>query len=295
MSLVKLVKDYLSDDRFRIRLDDAVSAQIRSVSYAIRDELFPLDSDVSAEEFARRLSAYEDALKPLLETTILLARWGGEQHQPMVSKVISRLANGATERNGRAPWIGMRWYPLMYFMYAGGIAALSAENYVNLASLLTAPVADRHTGEGVAAAVVRTVREILEVDRLGLFKTLPGHERHYVPRSEYLLGSIQPAVEDLLFLGNGYEAVFDRFEILYALTFADLEHEELRRGWGPVGRFGWKHRHGNGPFDQLLAEARWAGVEWGPVRAGLFQGSSDRFEEVASTYREEVLQHLHWF
>jgi hypothetical protein len=295
MSQAELVKEYLSDDRFRIRLDDTVSAQIRSVSYTIRDELFPLDSDVSAVEFARRLSAYEDALRPLRDTTILLSRWGGEQHLSMVSRVISRLADGATERSGMVAWIGMHWYPLMYLMYAGGIAALYAGNYAALTSLLTAPVADRHTGEGVVPAVVRTVREIREVELSDLFKTLPGHERHYVPRSEYLLGSIQPAVEDLLFLGNSYEALFDRFEILYALTFADLEHEELRHTRGPVGRFGWKHHRRNGPFDRLLEEARRAGAEWGPIRAGLFHRSSDRFEEVASKYREGVLEHLTWF
>lgn len=295
MGQAETVKDYLSDDRFRIRLDDAVSAQVRTVSYSIRDEVFPLNADVSADEFAHRLSAYEDALALLLETSILLARWGGEQHQPMVSKVVSRLADGATERNGKVVWIGMRWYPLMYLMYAGGIAALSAGNYPSLASLLTAPVADRQTGDGVAPAIVRTIREILEVDRSELFKTLPGHERHYVPRSEYLLGSIQPAVEDLLFLGNSYESLFDQFEILYALSFADLESEELGRAWGPPGRFGWKHRHGNGPFDRLVDEARQAGADWGPVKAGLFHGSIERFDEVASAYRDGVLQHIPWF
>lgn len=100
-----------------------------------------------------------------------------------------------------------------------------------------------------------------------LFKQLPGHERYYVPRSEYLFKSLQPAVEDLLFLGNSYEELFDRFEIFYALTYADINARK-KPGylWGPVGRFAWKGRHGlsRSPYDIVCEEAVQQGAAWAP-------------------------------
>ncbi|MCC8955044.1 hypothetical protein H8B02_16830, partial [Bradyrhizobium sp. Pear77] len=50
------------------------------------------------------------------------------------------------------------------------------------------------------------------------FKKLPGRERQYVPRSEHLHQLIGPLLEDLLFLGQSYDPLFDRFELFLALT-----------------------------------------------------------------------------
>ena len=78
-------------------------------------------------------------------------------------------------------------------------------------------------------ALQATVHKILEVDRTDGFKQLPDFNNKRAPRSEYLFRRVQPIVEDILFLGTRYEQLFDRFEILYALSFADQEDTY----WGP--------------------------------------------------------------
>ena len=125
------------------------------------------------------------------------------------------------------------------------------------------------------------------------FKHLPGHERHYVPRSEYLFKVLQPGLDDLLFLGKSYEASFDRFEMFFALVYADL----AGRDWGPPGRFAWKHSnrgHDASPFVELLDEATTGGPTWTPSKAGLFGGSLDRFQNAAQQYLE-LLNKLSWW
>ncbi len=67
--------------------------------------------------------------------------------------------------------------------------------------------------------------------------------------------------------------------------------------WGPIGRFGWKYsgRHSEeNPFDDLVREAELQKADWGPLRAGFFNGSSERFAEIANGYRE-LLGGLTWF
>jgi hypothetical protein len=136
----------------------------------------------------------------------------------------------------------------------------------------------------------------VEVDAIELFKKLPGHERHYASRSEYLFKALQPGLEDLLFLGNSYEGLFERFEIFYALTYVDQAGHRPGFIWGPPGRFGWKgHLGSRSPYADLSEEAKQQGVSWPPLSSGLFGGSAVRFDEVATAFREHVLDKLQWF
>lgn len=79
---------------------------------------------------------------------------------------------------------------------------------------------------------------------------------------------------------------FDYFEVLIALEHAE-QYSRLPNGrvWGPVGRFGWKHRgDGGSSFSRLVAEADAKGDSWPPLRAGLFTGSIARFKAIVSEY-----------
>ena len=109
--------------------------------------------------------------------------------------------------------------------------------------------------------------------------------------------AMQPHLEDLLALGSTYEDLFDQFEILFALVYADASEKTSRHLWGPPGRFGWKHKrgHGRSPYEELLQEQAQLGEEWPPLKAGFFAGSSDRFVDVASRYRDELLNKLPWY
>jgi hypothetical protein len=119
------------------------------------------------------------------------------------------------------------------------------------------------------------------------FKMLSGHERHLVPRSEYLFLSLQPLIEDLLFLGTSYEDLFDRLEVLIALAFADWRKVSGGSVWGPPGRFAYKFReHGRGAFKDVNDDVEREEGNWLGFRAGLFGGSKPRFSEAWSRYRD---------
>lgn len=296
-TLTELIKEYLSESRYRIRLDDLVAAEIRAALQEISEEQFPLQTaTVTTEDFVTRLHRYEKAMNRLMSITILLAYWGTEDHQSTLEKIITRLADNNEQRGGVNAWLGLRWYPLMVLMYVGGIAALSTENYRSLSTLLLTKLGTRLTGMGTQEAIIPTVSGLYDDGLPDLFKRLPGHERNYVPRSEYLLKTLQPNLEDLLFLGSSYEDVFDRFEVFYALVFADMVDRKSGNLWGPPGRFGWKHRGrlSTSPYDALLAEAKQLGDTWPPLRAGFFGGSLEHFEKIAVAYREQLLNHLPW-
>ena len=285
------LKRLLATTSEQIRLDDLVSAQVRATLDATSSDLFPVQNEsATAEAFTSRVAAYEAAIANLTTTAVLMGRWCKAEQIPILEKLLGRLAEGDKGSDGRVLWLRLGWYPTLYLMYSAGIAALSANNYPALVTILTTPVhVESHDHSELRPLTVAAVKALREID--DAFKQLPGHARHYVPRSEHLRTRQQPLLDDLLFLGRTYDRHFDRFEMFLALTYAD----STDGGWGPPGRFAWKHDSGipGSPYVELVEEATRMGSHWPPLAAGLFGGSSERFLEVALRYRQ-LLDRLHW-
>ncbi len=282
------IKEYLSDTRFRIRLHDVVSQKIREALAETNVEKFPVQGmAASHEEVARRLRRYETAVSSLITVVTLLARWGDNAHRKVLEMVFSRLRDGHTSENGLNIYLAMQWYPMSLLAYVGGVAAVAAEDYRNLSAVLLAPSRDS-TRDLEKPLIVPMVEGVLELDRLDAFKQLPGHDRYYFPRSEFMFKAVQPHLDDHLYLGQAYEHCFDRFEIFVALTYADQMHSEGNKTWGPLGRFGWKRKRHNDPLTLLMNEANGRKEKWAPLEAGFFGGSYARFEEVVRGFRKLV-------
>jgi len=234
------MKVLLADPGQQIKLDDFVSSHLRYATDALSLDNFPTHALVSNDEVAKRLRQYEDIITNLQTMVILFARWSTKDQLPILEKLFARLSEIDKGTAGYDTWLKLGWYPIVLLMYAGGITAISASRYDTLKALFMTPVRGddlRRMGGDEQPLILPATGAILYVSEQ--FKRLPGHEKQYVPRSEYLFKLLQPSLEDALFLGRTYESTFDRFEILLALTFADIR--EPKRGgdvWGPPGRFG---------------------------------------------------------
>lgn len=285
------VKEYLSDHKHRIQLNDLVMRELRAGQQRLGEENFSVQGGgISGEDFAARLVKYEEAMDELLDVSALLGRWAEPSQQNILRQLVHTLAGEIESKGGNTLWLALRSYPMLLTMYVGGIAALEGENYEGLKTLLATPVQDVRRG-GTKTVVQATSQAMLEVARTNAFKLLPGHERKHTPQSEYLFIRVQPIVEDILFLGSRYEGLFDRFELFYALTNADYDDDY----WGHPGRFGWKYNGRSDPFTALVEEAKHEGEDWAPLRAGLFRGAIDRFLEVSGRFQTELLNKLNWY
>lgn len=284
--MLEAFKEYLSDPKHLIRLDDLLNREIRATIARIDPSYFPLDKDTpDATTLASRVEAYDAALGLLPEFVALLGRWGKAEHSAMLARVFERIADHNVTAGGYDAWLSLRWMPLDRLFYFAGIGALSHENYAMLQVLYSARSYDRSSGKPYDRAFLRTIDGIFGAQLLSLLKSLPGHERQYVPRSELYYKQLQPRLDDILFLGSSYEQLFDRLEVLNALTFIHGK-AGAGTGWGPPGRFAWKHRDSShSPFEAVVSEANGRGNEWPPLRAGLFHGDLARFNEVAEAFR----------
>jgi hypothetical protein len=290
-------KDYLSEPRFRIRLDDQVNAAVRAALTQMSSEKFPLSTTpATGEDFVARLAAYEEEVRPLQAKAALLGKWATPEQMLTLSNMLARLCDGCAETaGGDCLWRSMRWYPVSLLMYSASIAALSAENYRAFAAIHTKKITarTRRVGRTSVSIITPVIEAMAEVSESNGWRCVEQYRRNRTPESEHLFGVLRPVLDDLLFLGASYEHLFDRYEILRALLYADTND----RARGPIGRFGWKYTGGgqNNPYSELRAEAQQQQDAWGPVQAGLFHGSYTRFEETASKFESELLSKLGWY
>ncbi|MEE9175041.1 MAG: caspase family protein [Thermodesulfobacteriota bacterium] len=296
LDIINQTKEFISDTRYRIKLDDLVTQEIKKVKSLTTEEDFPVQTeDVTVEDFFDRIKKYESAIHNLQSIVVCLAHWGGPEYISILRKPIARVPEYVGSDSGKVAWLGLRLYPTVIMMYSGGIGAIAADNYQNLAALLMTPTGARYRGEENKEVIFPVVEALTDLDRTGFFKRLPGYEKFYVPRSEYLFKQLQPTMDDLLFLGKSYEEMFDRFEVFLALVYADMAKESRRDLWGPFGRFAWKYEseryHSTNPFSKILEEANSAKDDWPPLKAGFFDGSHERFHGISGGY-EKLLQRV---
>ncbi|RUL83547.1 hypothetical protein [Tautonia sociabilis] len=288
-------KDYLSEPRFRIRLDDQVNAAVRAALAETSAEKFPLDpSRVSGEDFADRLAAYETAVRPLQAKAALLGRWATPEQLPTLTNMLARMSDGCADtQSGQSMWVDLRLYPLSLLLYCVGIASLAADNYRAFAVAHSKMIdaRTRRSGSRGINIVVPVVDAMQDVASTSAWRHVEAYKQKRVPESEHLFKVLRPVLDELLFLGSSYERLFDRYEILRALIYAEVTDT----GRGPVGRFGWKYYGGeDNPFADLRAEAAREKDDWGPVRAGLFRGAYERFEQTAAKFEKDFLSRLGW-
>jgi hypothetical protein len=294
-SRVRRVKELLATDSASIELHDFLVDEVRRFLAATSEDGFPADGNFLQEEFLRRLARYEEASADVAVLLACVAHWAKPIHKATLQKVLARSADRLEQRSGLTVWLTLRWYPLLLELYCAGIAAVDGQRFDSLATIFYTPISTSEYQARTETFVDSTARGLLDLSRSDVLKQIPGHEKNYAPLSEYLFKILQPKLDDVLFLGKNYEQAFDTFEVYFALAVADLDLQKGRNGWGPVGRFGWKHQsHDNGPLARVVADGRAQQGAWAPLQAGLFGGNYERFDAVATKYTE-LVSRLGWW
>lgn len=290
-SIKDSILQYLGD-RNHIQLDALVNGQIRKFLAETNESQVPVtDIPLNEETLTQRLRLYESITAELQTTMILLCYYGDDSFRPIIRKIIQRVIEAPAKVNGLQSWLTLRYYPSILLLYSGGISAIAAQKFISLADLLLSPVQDVTIIHGDDKGIIPVVISMRDMARMNIFQRIPGHEKHYCPRSEYLYKSLQPYIDDLLLLGKGYNIHFDHFEILLALQTADLFEQNKNHIWGPIGRFGWKHTsrvYDSSPYKDLLKDAIPQADKWLPIQAGLFNSSFERFVQIASKFQEKL-------
>jgi hypothetical protein len=208
MASIEETKELLSEHRSRIKLYDHILEQVGAAVSATSEEIFPVTGNWSVEAFIDRLHRYEATSHQLVQTAALLAFWGEPFHEQMLTVAPRRLAGQFTAQSGLSAWLALRWYPISLLSYSAGIAAVFARRYTNLRQVLLLSIEDPESRSRWPLVTTLT-RRISDVEHA--FKMMPGYDRFFTPRSEYVYKLMHPILDAALSLGSEYEVCFDEF------------------------------------------------------------------------------------
>src|SRR5262249_207370 len=152
-------------------------------------------------------------------------KWATPEQLPTLTNMLARMSDCYADAQGGQPlWTDLRLYPLSLLLYSLGIASLADENYRAFAAahLTRIDARTRRFGSAGVNIVVAVVDAMEEVASISAWRHVEEYKQKRVPESEHLFKILRPVLDDLLFIGASYERLFDRYELLRSLIYADV-------------------------------------------------------------------------
>ena len=282
-------KHFLSDNSCRIQLYDTVHEYCVEAVDRLNSVAESPPAKLDGDSLPKLLNQLHEATSDLRSAIALLGFWNPctySQLAALHSHHFIQWINSTQVSKLREIY---RWYPLLLQHYSLGLGAVASSSFELFRAFIESPYPDYRFQHHRIPAIL--VMDSAISDARQLFQLLPGHEKNHTPLSEYLFDFFKSDLNEVIFLANDFEYVFDKFESLYYLQYSHL-NERLNEGrfWSPVGRFGWKftQRAGPDPLRDLIQDAVNAKQNWPPISAGFFDGDYSRFEEVATSFTERL-------
>jgi hypothetical protein len=273
------IKQVVANPAAGPRLNDLLNAETGRLIAALGADEFRLDVPLSDEGVIDRLDRYAALTSDLARAVALGARWSGDLVRPIWPSLVERVVGAVDRAGGQATWADLSQYPGALLLHAAGVGALAGDRYDNLrVLLLESHVLYRNEQRmAIEALNAQSVMDPNQAARVvGLTNT-------FAPLSERLATDLRPALVDVVADDAVFDRLFDRFEYLLGLVYLDL----TKTAWAPTGRFA-ADQYGTGIDQVVEAEAKAAGVTWGPLAAGLFGGSADRLEDALGRSRTVI-------
>lgn len=315
--LTRLAKDMLLDPQKQIELDDLVSNEIKRLVHIINnsepDEQYSqLDRGSERIIFAAERAKYlAQASAPFCATLKVAASWGKpEQLGPWVSGIYQLSAAAHKARPIEVEVLhSLLHIPALTAILTSAMATIHKGKWNNLKTLLvdqSIPVSYKETPDQLLK--ITGIYQIIDQDLANVI--LRAQKRdisineavekkktyHRTPEAEWINHIMSPWFDDLVVTEEEYDAVFDKAEVMLGLLSTDciissITPEEQCTGYyfgshwfGRSTRL--RQRYQTTPVTIFADELKNQGMQWSPLKVGLFGGSEERAAAALNEYEE---------
>jgi len=273
--LLASLKGLIADPNQLVAVNDLAEAVARE-TYAALSELYAENAlKTGSLEAAQALGEQRRAVQGLAKICALGSNLGHAAHQASWERALAIIARDPgrdqEKRLGDALW----QYPIVYVLYAAGLAALQRRRLDVAAAFLLGVRVDSSGGRGIMPLV-----QAIRWEQVAPFVKEAHEEKWRTPLSEDLFQSLKDVVLDRFVDDAEYDRTFDLFEFALALSHIASAPE---RGypWAPPARYFWKHEWDAEGLRPLAAELS----RQGAVNA-LFGGNEAAFNQAVELILE---------
>ncbi len=284
---IALLKRYLPEDRYRIRLHELMISEARDAqSRLIKiEEVFSAGTQPNIETDAQVREAACDKFLQLLSVAGFHAR----DNQPMLLRLCTEtIATNLFPSQGGRPLHPLLLYPAALAIYVTSLTAFAAGQDATVAEMLKARVSVFPTIQGRIISLLGA-REFNLVEW-----TQPSGNRQLAPISEFLFTRCRRFAASFFVSPEAFDNAFDRLEYLEALMNWEERDRDLasqfrfyKRRW--MWKASWSKLRSDPDIRQVIEqEIGRTGQDWPLLRAGLFNGSLDQLKKVKSSLDQDL-------
>lgn len=230
---VASLKRYIPDPQHRIRLSDLIDNTVEQVVEVTSGEAFSASApEPTTESLTKRVRGYEEACSTLLALAMTGGYWAEEEHYSVWQRALERLGS-TPSRSGLTFWLELQRYPATLLLYALGLGAVEAGRLRFLGRMLGTTIHRAHQKDVPAVWILPPVCLFSYSGQQ--MQILEGMDRRKVPLNDWIHDTLRPCAEHIIRDKKRYTSVFDKLEILMALSYA--HHSSLERYSIPSGAF----------------------------------------------------------
>ena len=247
---VASLKRYLAEPRYRIQLSDLIDKTVERVAEVTSGETFAVQGGPTpnSEKVTERVRHYEAACSTLLAMATVGGFWAEEEHYRVWQRALQRLGS-TTSSSGRVLWLELQRYPATLLLYALGLGAVAADRLPFLRHLLAATLRKKHQEDVLAIQILPP--SCLFESGGQVMQILEGMDKYHAPLNDWIHDALRPHAERIIPDNDRYTLVFDKLEILMALSYAHHDAaQSSKRCWAPPGAFGYRFQN----FNSILRE-----------------------------------------
>jgi hypothetical protein len=223
----------------------------------------------STETVTARVRTYEAACSSLLTMAATGGRWAEVDHFDDWQRALVRLADVPSE-SGQAVWTGLQRYPATLALYTLGLAALSSDKFSFLAHLFSSPI-PKQNGESTTVAQALPPYCMFGSINVGrALQVLEGMDRRHVPLNDWVHRTLRQYLSEAIRNDEQYDFMFDKLEVLLALSFAYQERRPEGIYWAPLGAFLYRTQNRNHILEEFQGSISTLQNDSPFVKCGIF-------------------------
>ena len=240
---VASLKRYIAEPRYRIQLSDLIGKTVEQIVEVTSGKAFAVQGGPSPnrESITARVRSYEAACSTLLAMAPIGGFWAEEAHYPVWQRALERLGSKRSS-DGMTLWLELQRYPATLLLYALGLGAVEADRLQFLKRILGAIIRREHQEDMPAVQILPPFCS----DDGQVMRILEGMDSRYAPLNDWIHNTLRPYAERIIPDNDRYTLVFDKLEILMALSYAHHKGKwssnmnSLEGYWAPPGAFGYR-------------------------------------------------------
>ena len=237
------VKRYLSEDQ-QIKIKDIVDEAANKIIEATSDGEFPVNrnSSPNAQSVTACIKSYESICSTMLAIAPIGSFFGREDQYYIWDQVLRRFSVIDDKRSEPDLWNRLRRYPATLLFYTLGLGAVAAKKYDFIGQMFSIKIAREYEED---IHLVHILPPVCLFTNYISMQLLEEFEKHHVPLNSWLNRSLREPLKRVVPDDNQYTEVFDKFEILTALSCGYYGYPMSLDYWAAWGEFIFRSKNEN--------------------------------------------------